>query len=70
MYAAPPEMTARVFATLPKELHGQAADSYWLRQQHKGRQLPAFFEGPCFDRNGDLYCVDVAYGHRQPYSHD
>ena len=62
MYAAPPETTARVFAELPLELHGKATDSAWLQQQHKGRQLPAFLEGPSFDRNGRLYCVDVAYG--------
>lgn len=62
MFAAPPETTARVFATLPKELEGDARQSYWLQQQHKGRQLPAFFEGPSFDREGNLYCVDVAYG--------
>lgn len=62
MYAAPPEVTARVFAALPPELHGKAENSYWLQQQHKGRQLPAFLEGPSFDRDGRLYCVDVAYG--------
>src|SRR3546814_19241229 len=62
MFAAPPDVTARVFATLPKELEGDASTSYWLQQQHKGRQLPAFFEGPSFDRDGNLYCVDVAYG--------
>lgn len=62
MYAAPPEVTARVFASLPTALHGKASESGWLQQQHKGRQLPAFFEGPSFDRNGNLYCVDVAYG--------
>lgn len=70
MYAAPPDIIARVFATLPEELHGKAADSYWLKQQHKGRQLPAFFEGPCFDRHGDLYCVDVAYGRIFRVTHD
>ncbi len=62
MFAAPPEVTARVFATLPQELAGDARQSFWLQQQHKGRQLPAFFEGPSFDRQGNLYCVDVAYG--------
>lgn len=62
MYAAPPEISARVFAELPTELHGKASESSWLQQQHKGRQLPAFLEGPSFDRDGNLYCVDVAYG--------
>lgn len=62
MFATPPDVTASVFATLPKELEGDATHSYWLQQQHKGRQLPAFFEGPSFDREGNLYCVDVAYG--------
>ncbi|NYT37450.1 SMP-30/gluconolactonase/LRE family protein [Allopusillimonas soli] len=62
MFAAPPEVTANVFATLPSELAGDVSRSYWLQQQHKGRPLPAFLEGPSFDREGNLYCVDVAYG--------
>jgi len=62
MFAAPPEVTAEVFARLPQELHGDPATSEWVRIQHRGEPIAAFLEGPSFDRQGNLWCVDIAYG--------
>jgi gluconolactonase len=62
MFAPPPVVEARVFARLPEELAGQPESSAWLMTQHRGRPMRAFLEGPSFDRDGNLYCVDIAYG--------
>jgi gluconolactonase len=62
MFAAPSVIEAQVFARLPDELAGQPGSSEWLRTQHRGRSMKAFLEGPSFDRDGNLYCVDIAYG--------
>lgn len=62
MFVAPPDVTARVFATLPAELDGDPEKSEWARTQHRNRRFRAFLEGPSFDREGNLFCVDLAYG--------
>ncbi|MGQ7847381.1 SMP-30/gluconolactonase/LRE family protein [Granulosicoccus sp. 3-233] len=62
MFAAPPDRLASVFATVPDELAGNPAKSDWLSVQHPGKPIKAFLEGPSFDREGRLYCVDIAYG--------
>lgn len=62
MFAPPPVVEARQFASLPKELAGKPETSAWLMTQHGGRPMRAFLEGPSFDREGNLYCVDIAYG--------
>ena len=62
MFAPPPVVEARLFASLPKELAGKPETSAWLMTQHGGRPMRAFLEGPSFDREGNLYCVDIAYG--------
>jgi gluconolactonase len=62
MFAPPPVVEAKVFAALPEELAGRPESSAWLMTQHRGRPMKAFLEGPSFDRAGNLYCVDIAYG--------
>lgn len=62
MFAPPPEITATVFARLPDGLAGDPARSDWARNQHQRKRFKAFLEGPSFDRDGSLYCVDLAYG--------
>lgn len=62
MFAAPPEVTADVFAKVPDDLAGDPRSSLWLRTQHPGKAFRAFLEGPSFDRDDNLYCVDIAYG--------
>lgn len=62
MYAAPPDVTAELFARLPDELSGDAATSHWAQQQHPGVPLRCFLEGPSFDRDGNLWVTDIPYG--------
>jgi gluconolactonase len=56
----PLEVRARVFASLPERLRithvsSNAAVTF-------GKAFDSFLEGLTFDRNGDLYCVDVSFG--------
>ena len=61
MFAAPPEIEAEVFARLPERLHLANRRSKWAEK--KGRPTPhSFLEGPAFDRNGNLFAVDIAHG--------
>ena len=46
MYPAPPEVEARVYATLPPELYGDPNKLEWAKTQHKGKIFKAFLEGP------------------------
>ncbi len=59
MFAAPPAIETRVFASLPDELR-LARPS--LVTQVIGRNVDSFLEGPSFDLHGNLYCVDIPFG--------
>lgn len=62
MFFAPPEdLTAEVFAQVPEEL-APSGGSEWGNVQHPGKNFRAFLEGPSFDREGNLYCVDICHG--------
>lgn len=65
MSQPPFDIVASVFARLPTalDLSTSGRRSAWLddRPYHDAR-LGSFLEGPSFDRDGLLYCVDIAYG--------
>jgi len=57
----PPELIAtEVFARLPASLHQTDRPSQWLADRHV--TMHSFLEGPAFDRQGHLWCVDLAHG--------
>jgi gluconolactonase len=60
MFAPPPIVDAQLFARLPDTLRIRNRPN--LLTALIAAQLDSFLEGPCFDRSGNLYCVDVAYG--------
>ena len=62
MFAAPPSVTATVFARLPDELRADNRRSEFI-DVHPGH-VPkhSLLEGPSFDRDGNLYCVDIPHG--------
>ena len=57
MFAAPPEIKTEVFARLPDHL--RVTKNAIVRYGHAEDSR---LEGPSFDRDGNLWCVDIAYG--------
>jgi gluconolactonase len=62
MFAAPPAVTAEVFAEIPDKYRKRDAPSHWIDVQFPGQEIPSFLEGPCFDAAGDLWVVDIPWG--------
>jgi len=62
MYPQPQVIQTTVFATVPEELQLTDRDSHMSRDIFRGRPLGSFLEGPSFDRDGNLYVVDIAHG--------
>lgn len=60
MYAAPPVLETEVFTRLPADLYRTDAYSEWVEHRGAG-PLHSFLEGPSFDRDGNLFCVDIAH---------
>jgi len=61
MFAAPPDLPTEVFTRLPDRFRIEGRHSTWTRARG-GAPLHSFLEGPSFDRDGNLYCVDLAHG--------
>jgi gluconolactonase len=57
MFAAPPDIKTEVFARLPDHL--RVTRNAIVRYGHAEDSR---LEGPSFDRDGNLWCVDIAYG--------
>ncbi len=62
MFAPPEVIETTIFASLPKELQLTDRPSEMSRDIFRGRPLGSFLEGPSFDRDGNLYVVDIAHG--------
>lgn len=60
MFPAPPVRETTVFATLPESLRLRDRANELTR--FVGGTFDSFLEGPAFDRQGNLYCVDVPFG--------
>lgn len=60
MYPTPETITTEVFARLPESLHLTDRPSRWLADRNV--KMHSFLEGPAFDRDGYLWCVDLAHG--------
>ena len=62
MFAPPAEITTRVFAQLPDEYMSARPENEWVRGQPAGSPTRSVIEGPSFDRDGNLWCVDIPNG--------
>ena len=60
-FNAPPVIEARPFTRVPKELELADCPSAWAERMARG-PLGSFLEGPSFDRDGNLWLVDIAHG--------
>jgi len=62
MFFAPPTpIETRVLATLPPSLTGMPGGE-WQMGQPRGTPGRSLLEGPTFDQQGNLYCVDLPNG--------
>jgi len=63
MFFQPPQdVPTTLFARLPDELRGDNADNEWVRAQPAGSPADSLLEGPSFDADGNLWCVDLPNG--------
>ncbi|MEO8752128.1 MAG: SMP-30/gluconolactonase/LRE family protein [Casimicrobiaceae bacterium] len=62
MFAPPADIATRVFARLPESHLSGRPDNEWVRGQPAGSSLRSVIEGPSFDREGNLWCVDIPNG--------
>lgn len=61
-FEAPPTLETRLFARLPDALRRTGRDTEWHRNQPGALPEHSLLEGPAFDRDGMLWCVDIPYG--------
>lgn len=62
MFAPPADIATRVFARLPEELKTGDPTGEFGRGQPAGGPPISVLEGPSFDREGNLWCVDIPAG--------
>jgi gluconolactonase len=58
----PAVFDADVFTELPESLRRPNSTSYWATRNKRGAKVDSFIEGPSFDRDGNLYFVDIPFG--------
>jgi len=62
MYAPPEVIQTEMFARLPDKFRRKDPDNPWVIVNRRGLPADSFLEGPSFDRDGQLYIVDIPYG--------
>jgi gluconolactonase len=63
MFFSPPEiLETSVFARLPNPVRAYDPRSAWTLGQPLGTPTQSLIEGPSFDKDGNLYCVDLPNG--------
>ena len=61
-FAPPKDIQTTVFASLPDEFRRKDVEPEWGTGMRTGQPLDSFLEGPSFDRDGNLYLVNIPYG--------
>jgi gluconolactonase len=62
LFAPPPVVATTPFARLPEAFRRTGHDTEWHRGQPGKHPEHSLLEGPAFDRDGTLWCVDIPYG--------
>ena len=52
---------AERFCTLPGQIRKKGRNE-WTAANRGGIEVECFLEGPCFDREGNLWVVDIPFG--------
>ncbi|MGE5093512.1 MAG: SMP-30/gluconolactonase/LRE family protein [Betaproteobacteria bacterium] len=60
-FSPPRVIQARVLTRLPDSFR-KAVRTDWCDANRPGQQIDSFLEGPSFDREGNLYVVDIPFG--------
>jgi gluconolactonase len=58
----PKDLQTTVFTRLPDEYRKADPNNEWARHQPKGSPATSLLEGPSFDKEGNLWCVDLPNG--------
>ena len=61
-FPEPAVLDAEVFTELPDALRRPGTPSYWADRNRRGSSVDSFLEGPSFDRDGNLWFVDIPFG--------
>ncbi|MGZ0190608.1 MAG: SMP-30/gluconolactonase/LRE family protein, partial [Alphaproteobacteria bacterium] len=61
-FPPPVEINAEVFVSLPESFRRRGAVPEWAVINKGGEAVDCFLEGPVFDKAGNLYFVDIAWG--------
>jgi gluconolactonase len=61
-FPKPVVVDAEVFTELPDDLRRPGVSSYWAERNRRGAAVDSFIEGPSFDRDGNLWFVDIPFG--------
>jgi len=62
LYPPPQIIETEVFAEVPAKFRKEGLRSPWSIANNKGETIHSFIEGPSFDRDGNLYIVDIPWG--------
>jgi len=62
LFQPPKDIKAEVFVSLPDKFRVKGKVPEWAIINKAGSTLDSFLEGPAFDKAGNLYFVDIAWG--------
>ena len=62
MFAPPKDIETEIFARLPDAFRRVDPGNEWVAAQPVGSPPHSVLEGPSFDRDGNLWCVDIPNG--------
>ncbi len=59
----PPRLIeTKLFSAMPEQFRKKGVASEWAEANRPGQPTDCFIEGPSFDRDGNLYIVDIPFG--------
>ncbi|MDH3665600.1 MAG: SMP-30/gluconolactonase/LRE family protein [Paracoccaceae bacterium] len=62
LYPPPEILEAEVWSAMPAEFRRAGARPAWAQANRSGQDCDSFLEGPSFDRDGNLWVVDIPFG--------